>query len=499
MRPLNATAFRSRRQDDNQNEDDGVVVKKTLDITTKYTLGKVLGRGQFGVTHLAVHKRTGEQYAVKTIAKKKLKTQRDVDSLKREVTIMHLLSGHPYIVDVKKVYEDDDNVHIVMELCTGGELFDHIVEKGNYTEHDAAMLVKAMLEVVAHCHDYGVVHRDLKPENFLLSSKEPDAVLKAIDFGVSEFCDDNKYLTDMVGSLYYIAPEVLKRNYGCAVDIWGIGIIAYILLCGEPPFHGRNNAETFQAILEWEVDFKFDPWPSISDAAKDCVRTMLERNPDKRPNAREVLQHKWLAQEGVGSTQSLDNAVFTRMKDFIQCNKLKRLALKLIAAQLPEEETEGLRRIFKSIDADGNGTLTQDELKSALKRKGASVKELELFKLMQAVDIDENGEIDYEEFLAANVQMRKLDSEENMMFAFKKLDIDGNGYITRDEIVECLRTEHQLSDEEIDKIVSEVDSNGDGQIDYMEFQAMMRMESTEFAERTGSCPAPWVKSERELL
>lgn len=338
-------------------------------------------------------------------------------------------------------------------------------------------MVKTMLEIVAHCHDFGVVHRDLKPENFLLSSKEPTASLKLIDFGVSEFCEDDQHLTEMVGSLYYIPPEVLKRKYCFPADIWSIGIITYILLCGEPPFHRDTNVETFKAILESDVDFSFDPWPCISSEAKDCVLCMLERNPEKRSSARDILQHEWLVKLGCGNDKPLGNAVFKRMHDFTQCNRLKRVALKLIAAQLPEEETQGLRKIFQSIDKDNNGMLTVNELHDALTRKGANVEELELFRLVQKVDLDENGEIDYEEFLAANVQLRKLDSDENMKYAFRVLDKDGNGFITRDEIMECLTTEQGLTQGEIDDVLDEVDVDGDGKINYMEFLAMMQKDS----------------------
>ncbi|CAD7703849.1 unnamed protein product [Ostreobium quekettii] len=457
----------------NQSHDVDVVVRKTSNINAKYQIGKTLGRGQFGVTRLAIHRRSGREFAVKSIPKKRLVSQHDVESLKREVTIMHLLAGHPNIIDVKKVYEDQENVHIVMELCTGGELFDHIVNTGNYSESDAAKMVRSMLEVVAELHDFGVVHRDLKPENFLLSSKEPNAQLKLIDFGVSQFCEDEQYLNEMVGSLYYIAPEVLRRKYSFAADIWSIGVIAYIMLCGEPPFHCATNMETFRAILEQDLDFTFEPWPSISDEAKGCIRWMLQRNPDQRGTARDVLHHAWL-EKVCGQRKPLGNAVFRRMSEFTQCNRLKRVALKLIASQMPEEETEGLRKMFKAMDTDGSGTLSVAELQEALTKKGASVEELELLTLVEKVDLDDNGEIDYEEFMAANVQMQKLDSDQNIRMAFKHLDRDGNGYITPDEIVHCLMTEQGLTAMEIDDILAEVDADGDGRIDYKEFHAMMR-------------------------
>lgn len=157
------------------------------DVRTLYSIGKELGRGQFGVTHLCTSKATGEQFACKTIAKRKLVNKEDIEDVRREVQIMHHLTGQPNIVELKGAYEDKQSVHLVMELCAGGELFDRIISKGHYTERGAASLLRTIVQIVHTCHSMGVVHRDLKPENFLLLNKEENAPLKATDFGLSVF------------------------------------------------------------------------------------------------------------------------------------------------------------------------------------------------------------------------------------------------------------------------------------------------------------------------
>jgi calcium-dependent protein kinase len=157
------------------------------DVRGTYNLGKELGRGQFGVTHLCTHKATGEKLACKTISKRKLSSKEDTEDVRREVQIMYHLSGQPNIVELKGVYEDKQAVHLVMELCAGGELFDRIIAKGHYTERAAAGLLRTIVQIVHTCHSMGVMHRDLKPENFLLQSKAEDAPLKATDFGLSVF------------------------------------------------------------------------------------------------------------------------------------------------------------------------------------------------------------------------------------------------------------------------------------------------------------------------
>lgn len=157
------------------------------DVRSTYSMGKELGRGQFGVTHLCTHKVTGEQFACKTIAKRKLANKEDIEDVRREVQIMHHLTGQPNIVDLKGTYEDKHSVHLVMELCAGGELFDRIIAKGHYTERAAASLLRTIVQIVHTCHSMGVIHRDLKPENFLLLNKDEKSPLKATDFGLSVF------------------------------------------------------------------------------------------------------------------------------------------------------------------------------------------------------------------------------------------------------------------------------------------------------------------------
>ncbi|ONM37115.1 Calcium-dependent protein kinase 17 [Zea mays] len=225
------------------------------DVRSIYTVGKELGRGQFGVTSLCTHKATGERFACKTIAKRKLSTKEDVEDVRREVQIMYHLAGQPNIVELKGAYEDKQSVHLVMELCAGGELFDRIIAKGKYTERAAASLLRTIVEIVHTCHSMGVIHRDLKPENFLLLSKDDNAPLKATDFGLSVFFKQGEVFKDIVGSAYYIAPEVLKRNYGPEADIWSIGVIVYILLCGVPPFWAESEHGIFNSILRGQVDF----------------------------------------------------------------------------------------------------------------------------------------------------------------------------------------------------------------------------------------------------
>ncbi|KAK4439338.1 Calcium-dependent protein kinase [Sesamum alatum] len=453
-------------------EHNNILGKPFEDVKSKYTIGKELGRGQFGVTYSCTEIATGQQYACKSILKRKLVSKNDKEDMKREVHIMQHLSGQPNIVEFKGAYEDRHSVHLVMELCGGGELFDRIIAQGHYSEKAAADLCRQIVNVVHHCHFMGVMHRDLKPENFLLSRKDDKGMLKATDFGLSVFIEEGKVYRDIVGSAYYVAPEVLRRSYGKEIDVWSAGVILYILLSGVPPFWAENEKGIFDAILKEEIDFDSQPWPSISNSAKDLVRKMLTKDPKRRITSGQVLEHPWI--KGQASDKPIDSAVLSRMKQFRAMNKLKKLALKVIAQSLSEEEIKGLKAMFTNIDTDNSGTITYEELKSGLARLGSKLSEAEVKQLMEAADVDGNGTIDYIEFITATMHRHKLERDEHLFKAFQFFDKDSSGYITRDEL-ETAMMEYGMGDEAtIKEIISEVDTDNDGRINYEEFCAMMR-------------------------
>lgn len=229
------------------------------------------GKGAFGVVRLAVHRMTGERYAVKSISKARLITEIEAEALRREIQILFFLTPHETLAGIKCVFEDQFYVHIVMELCSGGELFEHIISRGTLTEKEAAQFFQQMVEMVGHCHACQVMHRDIKPENFLLSDRSEQARLLACDFGLGTYFQPDKMLTEIVGSPYYVAPEVLRQQYGPQADVWSLGVVLYILLSGVPPFWGPTDKEIFTAVLRGEVSFDCPPWPQISDSAKGTV------------------------------------------------------------------------------------------------------------------------------------------------------------------------------------------------------------------------------------
>lgn len=453
----------------------GVSVRRGQDITEKYILGRELGRGEFGITYLCTDKQSQQTLACKSISKRKLTTAIDVEDVRREVVIMHHLHPHPLIVGLEDVYEDDNGVHLVMELCEGGELFDRIVARGHYHERAAASVTRTIVEIVQACHENNVMHRDFKPENFLFANKKENSPLKAIDFGLSVFFKPGERFSEIVGSPYYMAPEVLKRNYGPEVDVWSTGVILYILLCGVPPFWAESEQGVAQAILRGVIDFKRDPWPRVSDKAKSLVRQMLESNPKLRLTARQVLDHPWLQNAKQAPDVPLGDAVRSRFKKFSAINKLKKKALWVIAELLSGEEVDKLKNTFNMMDTNQTGVISFDQFKTGLHKLGSQLSESEIQDLMEAENVSKDSTLDYSKFAALTVHLQWMDNDEHLHKAFSRFDLDGNGFIDFEELKQALRDELAPEDTDlINDIMNEVDTDKDGQINYEEFASMMR-------------------------
>ncbi|CAN4099115.1 unnamed protein product [Withania somnifera] len=429
-----------------------------------YEFGKELGRGEFGITFQCVDKVSGENVACKTIAKSK-----------REVVIMRHLPKHPNIVSLKEVYEDKEAVYLVMELCEGGELFDRIVARGHYTERAAALVTKTILEVIRVCHKHGVIHRDLKPENFLYANASENAELKAIDFGLSIFFEPGQRFGEIVGSPYYMAPEVLRRNYGPEVDVWSAGVILYILLCGVPPFCAETEEGIAHAIVKGTIDFNRDPWPRVSDEAKDLVKGMLNADPYNRFTVEEVLEHHWIQNADKVSNVCLGEGVRAKIKQFTLMNKFKKKVLRVVADNLSQDQVHGIKQIFYMMDTDKNGNLSFQELKDGLRVMGQTVAEPEVKLLMDAADVDGNGMLDCEEFVTMAVHFQRLSNDDHLCHAFLYFDRNKSGFIEFEDLKISLFDDHLApqNDQVINDIIFDADLDKDGRISYQDFKVMM--------------------------
>ncbi|GJP32945.1 hypothetical protein CLOM_g7608 [Closterium sp. NIES-68] len=268
------------------------------------TDAQLLGSGEFGVVRQCTDRATGDVFAVKTIRKEQLADERMRDEVRREVGAMRRVAGHPGVVQLRAVFEDERHVHLVMDLCDGGELFDEVVRRGRLPEKEAALLFRQIASAVAFCHSKGVMHRDLKPENILLSKQKVSgtevACAKLADFGLAIALNQGERAYGAAGSPFYMAPEVLSGEYGVEADVWSLGVVLYVLLSGSPPFWGADDNAVFRAVMEAPLDLTSGAWAGVSAEAKGLLRCMLHRDPRRRPSAAKLLSHPWILVHAFG-------------------------------------------------------------------------------------------------------------------------------------------------------------------------------------------------------
>uniref|UniRef100_A0AAY4BRV1 Protein kinase domain-containing protein n=1 Tax=Denticeps clupeoides TaxID=299321 RepID=A0AAY4BRV1_9TELE len=249
--------------------------------------------GAFSEVVLGEEKATGRMFAIKCIPKKALRGKES--SIENEIAVLRKIK-HENIVALEDIYESSSHLYLIMELVSGGELFDRIVERGFYTEQDASTLIKQVLNAVNYLHTLGIVHRDLKPENLLYFSAQDESKIMISDFGLSKMEASDDVMSTACGTPGYVAPEVLaQKPYSKAVDCWSIGVIAYILLCGYPPFYDENDTKLFEQIVKADYEFDAPYWDDISDSAKDFISSLMQRDPEKRLTCDEALRHPWIA------------------------------------------------------------------------------------------------------------------------------------------------------------------------------------------------------------
>ena len=456
---------------------ENLIIHKTHNISKEYILGKTLGKGDFSHVRLAIHKDTKQDRAVKIIQKKKV----DMKRLLAEISIVSKLS-HPSIMEVYEVFEDTKKVYIVSEYCKGGELFDIISKKRNFSEKEACIIMEQLLSGICYSHKNGIVHRDLKPENILLEDKSRNLEIKIVDWGYATQMKQRERLHEMDGISYYIAPEVLEGDYDEKCDIWSCGVILYILLCGYAPFYGENDKEIYNQVLKGEYDFPKEEWQNVSEEAKNLVQKMIEKDTKKRITALDALQDKWfkINKQKKTSNKLLAKNVLKNMKKFKKNKKFEKATMSFIVNQLVlKEERKDLEKQFKEWDKNGDGVLSRDEIIEGYKKTYGFVDEGEIDNMISSIDLDGNGVIDYNEFLTCTMNKDKILNNDNLEICFKAFDSDNSGKISLDEISAIFNSgdKEKINKEELEvfkKIIKDADENGDGEISFKEFKDLMR-------------------------
>ena len=456
--------------------------------------GIILGSGVSGLVRKVAHKKTGVEYAVKCLDLGLIETKEGLEQLRDEIFIMCQLD-HPNIVRLEEVYESHSEIYLVQELCVGGELFDRLDEQPDYhyTEAECARLIKQMLSSVRYLHSKGIIHRDLKLENFLFSSSAPDSELKMIDFGLSKHFRYGEELHEAVGTPYTVAPEVIKGKYDERCDIWAIGVIAFLLFSGDPPFGGCGGPEPLRVVRQNILDgeFEFEPadiWDLVSDLGKVFVKDLLVTDPKKRPTAREAQKHGWLKHhasrniDGNRQDNVLNPNVVKALVNFKEFSDMRKLLSEVLSFTLLPDQIKDLRKEFEIMDSDGTGEISLDNLKQVLLiNAGAgslgALSEDEVVDIFDAMRVNKaETTIHWHEFIAAGLTQCRVD-DRNLRLAFDRLDSDHKGYITLNDIINLVGSEDMANEKDMREMWTESMNNVGGtqrHITYDHFLLIMK-------------------------
>ena len=466
---------------------NGVIKRPTIlrsgsfkQIREKYHINPTfLGTGAYGKVFLAHNRANNDvKVAIKTLSKKKL-TDQTINDIKDEIQILQTLD-HPNIIKYFETFENEKFMYLVMEYWEGGELFERLTDEdsGQFTEQEAANIMKKLFHAISHCHSHGIIHRDLKPENIMYKSKDSKngTEIKIIDFGLSKVKSSNQSKMKTIwGTPYYVAPEVLAGSgYSEKCDIWSLGVIMYILLSGYLPFFGNTLSDIYAKITETEPSFDKPWWKDISDEAITLIKNWLKQSAKSRITAANALKSDWFQVVEDKDENILSADVYESLKGYRANSKLKKEAMNILIKMMKEDEIEHLREEFRKMDTDYTGTISAQELEEAIRSMGKDVTADEIDDIIKNVDYLENGRINYSEFLAATVSARTVITTEMLWALFKHFDTDDSGYITPDNIVESFeKAGREVTQDDIQKILDEHDIENNGKINFDEFKVMM--------------------------
>jgi len=456
-----------------------LVTRNVKNFFAEYHVKEQLGKGSYGEVRRVIHKVTGLVRAVKIIKQTALDFK-NYTQIKGEIEAL-LALDHPHIMKLYEIFEQDNCLYIISEILEGGDLLDKINNTPRFTEEKAALIMSQLLSAVAYCHKHKIVHRDIKPENIVCIKDKCEMHIKLVDFGNAEDFKPEETMTEVLGSLFYIAPEVLDRKYTEKCDVWSCGVIFYILLSGHPPFRGSRQ-EILQKIKLGDYSLNDRLWQKeISEDAKKLLSRMMEVDHTQRYSAQEALDDPWfkVVMEKEKLDQNKAKSTLQRLQSFQYKSKIQEILWVFITSQLTShEEKEKLLKTFGALDTDGDGQLTRDELcQGYIKISGMSEEEAkeEVKRIMMTVDANESDALDYSEFVNATISKKKMLSEERLQMAFELIDKDGSGAISAIEIKSLFneRKSQVIPEEAWEEFLAHADENSDGVITLDEFKNLM--------------------------
>ena len=450
------------------------ITSKTSDITADYQLLNELGSGAYGKVYLCQDKSTGIYRAVKVVQKCRIK---DYLTFINELTLLKKLD-HPNIVTIIETYENERVCFVVLEYCEGGEVFQRLTKQRVFTESHVAHIMKQLFSALMYCHNHNICHRDLKPENCLYLTSSDTSEIKVIDFGLAASITEEQVLSEVAGTPYYIAPEMLEGNYNKLADCWSLGVMMYVMLAGTPPFNGNDNNEIMMAVYNGSYTFRHATFEYVSDSAKDLISRLLVKDSTRRFTAEQAYSHPWI-QGCIPKYNELPITILSSIDKFMKSGSLKKISLMYIASKLSEKDVSKIREYFVGIDRNGDGVISKAELVNGI-QMFTSIPQQKMDEVISSLDVNDNGVIDYTEFLTGCLIRKSFSNSGYIQGAFKHFDKDDSGVITVNEVREVLcggEIIHGLSTFELEQMISEIDKDKDGCINYMEFIDMLTMRS----------------------
>ena len=447
-----------------------------------YTIIKELGSGSFATVHLVKHNISGAKRAMKAIQKTTEEDDEDNENeIINEINIL-MKMDHPNIVKIFEFYNSPTHYYIITEYCKGGSLFDLITSNnGPFTEIQASYIMHQIFSVVNYCHKMKIIHRDLKPENILVDKNDNGFVkVKVCDFGTSLMFNRGEIQEKIVGSIYYIAPEVLQKKYNSKCDLWSCGVIMYILLTGVPPFGGNNNQSIIKKILFSQYDK--NKLKKVCKPCIDLIDKLLERDVKKRIRAEGALNHKWFKiYKSYEIRVDIDDpkvieSFLNNLKSYKKSSEIQEIALAYLVHNHPElDEINNACKLFEIIDKKGNGKINKAELLEGLKDiyKNDNLEE-DCNKIFENLDVNNDLYLEYEEFIRAAIDKSIFLTEKSLKFAFNYFDKDGKGEITVDDLCSIFAGD-EISKNEIEKVKKIIKKiSKDEKIRYEEFSQIMK-------------------------
>ena len=465
---------------------DVIVSDTNENIEENYQKLKLLGKGSFGEVWLVQHKILGKQFAMKIIEKN---PYINVNQIVNEINILKKLD-HPNILKVLEFHLTNDKFYIITDYLPEGELYDEIDRKCIFSEREAAYIIYQILSAIRYCHKMRVVHRDVKPENIMIMGRENGLLqVKLIDFGTAKLFNEGYKNNGLVGSSYYIAPEVIRGKYDESCDLWSIGVIMYILLTGSPPFNGENEDEILKSVLIGKYDTTLDTYQTLSNNAKDLITKLLRFNPAERITAKDALLHPWFKTGEFTNSyrintinSSLAQSMIKNLENYKSNNIIKCAVLAYLVHQNTNiRECINASKLFTEIDLNKDGKLEKDELEYAitkyygLNKSKAKSRADAIFK---NIDTDNNGYIESEEFIRACINPQIFTSNNYLRFAFNYFDNDKDGTISIQEIenkfYQNLKNKNDENRRQLRAMFDQIDINKDGLISFEEFSNMIK-------------------------